>query len=71
MINKELIFDKHTPLNSQDAIIQTYGCRYHKPDMCKNMGKPGICAFVRVDNVCINPPNTWKRHFKNLLPIMG
>jgi len=66
MLNKEIVFTKSSPLKPEDNLLQTYGCRYHNPVMCKHIGQPKICAFTRSDNLCLNPPNTWKRHFLHL-----
>ena len=43
---------------------QTYGCKHSNPDICKNNGIEGKCAFASDDNICRNPPVSWKKKFK-------
>jgi len=59
-------FTKDDPLHPDDTLEQTYGCRHFKPDLCKNMNLENVCAFVRVDRLCVKPPNSWKKIYENL-----
>jgi hypothetical protein len=55
------------PLTDQDTECQTVGCRHSTPDFCRNNATPGKCAFVRDDNICLMPPQTWKKIFARLM----
>jgi len=59
-------FTKDAPLNPADNLEQTHGCRHFNPDLCKNMNLQNVCAFVRTDELCVKPPNSWKKIYQNL-----
>jgi len=44
-----------------DSKKQTYGCRHSNPDICAKNLMPGVCAFVRNDNLCLRPPISWAK----------
>ena len=48
-------------LHEEDTAEQTYGCRQNNPDICNSNCLPGVCAFVRTDKICKQPPRSWKR----------
>ncbi len=54
----------HAPLHPLDTENQTYGCRHTNPEICSKNELPGVCAFVRQDNICTAPPLTWPRVFR-------
>ena len=54
---KELHIKFNAPLNFEDTISQTYGCRANNPEICKNAYIEGVCAFVTFDNICKKPSN--------------
>jgi hypothetical protein len=56
----------HAPLHPLDSEKQTYGCRHTTPNFCGKNSVPGICAFVRKDNICLLPPTSWKKQFQTL-----
>jgi hypothetical protein len=56
----------HDPLELQDTVVSTVGCRHSNPDICKNNALQGHCAFARKDNICLVPPSTWKKQFERL-----
>jgi hypothetical protein len=56
----------HAPLHPLDTEKQTFGCRHTRPDCCLKNSLPNICAFVRKDNVCLSPPQSWKKQFAKL-----
>jgi hypothetical protein len=56
----------HAPLHPLDSEKQTHGCRQTSPNVCGKHSLPGVCAFVRKDNLCLSPPNSWKRQFQKL-----
>jgi hypothetical protein len=56
----------HAPLHPLDTEKQTCGCRHTKPDCCLKNCLPNVCAFVRKDNVCLSPPQSWKKQFAKL-----
>ncbi len=57
----------HAPLHPLDRETQTHGCRQASPNVCGKNSLPGVCAFVRKDNICLSPPNSWKRQYEKLL----
>ena len=58
--------DQNRPLGPEDTLTQTKGCRHSTPRICKNNPTPDKCAFVREDDLCLLPPRSWKRIFRNL-----
>jgi hypothetical protein len=56
----------HAPLHQLDTEKQTHGCRHTNPDICAKNCTPGICAFVRRDNICLSPPKSWPKQFQSL-----
>lgn len=56
----------HAPLNPQDTVKQTCGCRHTNPDICAKNRMPKVCAFVRADNICLSPPASWPKQFQKL-----
>ena len=54
------------PLSPLDSESQTEHCRHSTPNICKNNSTPDKCAFVRDDNICLLPPQSWKKLFKEL-----
>ena len=56
----------HAPLHSADSETQTYGCRHANPDNCKKHSLPQVCAFVRADNICLEPSSSWKKQYLKL-----
>lgn len=65
-MNKNLIIGFSEPLKKQDTESQTYGCRANNPDICKNNGVEGICAFVCDDSICKMPSRAWKKKYNEL-----
>ena len=57
----------HAPLHPLDSETQTHGCRQTRPTSCAKNSLPGVCAFVREDNMCQSPPRSWKKQFLKLL----
>ena len=53
-------------LGPVDTAQRTLGCRHSNPDICKNNMTDGKCAFVREDNICLIPPRSWARIFREL-----
>ena len=62
-----LVIAPSAPLNSQDSPCQTYGCRHQNPDNCASNSLENVCAFVRADNICKKPPQSWAKQYKKLL----
>lgn len=56
----------NAPLNPNDTETQTYGCRANNPDICKNNGIPGLCAFAKEDHICLSPSKAWKKQYQKL-----
>lgn len=65
IINKEIMYRKDDLLNIQDTEIQTYGCRYFNPEICRNYTYD-TCAFVKKDKICTTPSKKWKLYYKEL-----
>ena len=62
--DQKLVF--HETLRSMDTEIQTEGCRHTNPEICSNNELPGVCSFVREDNLCTRPPRSWAKQFVRL-----
>jgi hypothetical protein len=56
----------HAPLHPRDSEKQTHGCRSANPSACAKHSVPGVCAFVRKDNICLSPPMSWKKQYQKL-----
>ena len=56
----------HAPLHPLDSEVQTHGCRYTTPEFCAKNRLPKVCALVRKDNICLAPPQFWRKQFKKL-----
>ncbi len=56
----------HAPLHPLDTEKQTHGCRHTNPDICAKHHMPRVCAFARPANICLAPPMSWPKQFKNL-----
>jgi hypothetical protein len=53
-------------LSEFDSPAQTLGCRHSTPAICKNNSTPAKCAYVRGDNICLMPSQSWRRIFWEL-----
>jgi hypothetical protein len=56
----------HKPLHVNDSERQTHGCRHTNPDICAKNRIPKVCAFVRDDNLCVSPPQSWAKQYQRL-----
>ena len=56
----------HEPIHPLDTEKQTYGCRHTNPSVCSRNSLPQVCAFVRDDNICLEPSRAWPKQFKKL-----
>lgn len=65
-MNNKLKIGFSEPLNELDTETQTYGCRANNPDICKNNGVDGVCAFVCSDCICKVPSRAWKKKYIEL-----
>ena len=54
------------PLKDGDQPDRTVGCRHTNPDTCGKHSIEKVCAFVREDNMCLDPPLSWKKQYKKL-----
>ena len=63
---KKLRVSFKAPLQDGDTEETTVGCRANNPDICRNNGIPGICAFECVDGICKAPSKAWKKQFQKL-----
>ena len=66
VMDKSLVIEKNSELASEDTSEQTYGCRHHNSNHCRNNNMKNICAFVREDNICKVPSGSWKKQFEDL-----
>ena len=66
MSEKNLKIGFSAPLNEIDTETQTYGCRANNPDICKNNGVEGVCAFATDDCICRKPSRAWKKQYLKL-----
>jgi hypothetical protein len=62
---KNLVFKGDAPLNKEDKIDSTYGCRHSNWNICKH-ALSNKCAFANNDKICKAPPQSWKKNFENL-----
>ncbi|HJW76028.1 MAG TPA: hypothetical protein VJ787_10225 [Thermoleophilia bacterium] len=53
----------HEPLLPGDTEKQTVGCRHTNPAICAKNAMPSVCAFARVDGVCLAPPASWAKQY--------
>lgn len=56
----------NSQLNPKDSETETYGCRANNPEICKNNGLPGVCAFENEDCICRSPSKAWKKQYHKL-----
>lgn len=63
-MKKNLIFSLKDPIHKEDSEVCTYGCRHSNPDICKSAYMDGVCAFCTEDGKCKNPPNSWKKFYR-------
>jgi hypothetical protein len=54
------------PLREGDGPDRTVGCRHTNPDVCGKHSIEKVCAFVREDNMCLDPPVSWKKQYLRL-----
>ncbi len=71
VIRNEYRIPVSAPLNPQDTAEQTYGCRRRNPEVCPQMGTPGVCAFTREDHICIAPSRQWKGRYREFMEARG
>ena len=57
----------HAPLQPEDTAEQTWGCRYSNPVACGRNKMAKVCAFVREDGICMEPPRGWPIQYAKLL----
>lgn len=62
----ELMIPFNAPLQSEDTLSQTYGCRHSNPDICGSCYLDGICAFVNPDKICHKPSKKWAKQYELL-----
>jgi hypothetical protein len=55
------------PLQPEDELGCTWGCRHSNPDVCGKHRMPKVCAFVREDGRCLAPPRSWAKQHTKLL----
>jgi len=65
----QLIIEPSAPLNPQDSLSQTYGCRCRTSHNCARNSMENVCAFVTADNICLKPPTGWAKQYEKLLKI--
>ena len=68
LMNK-LIIEPTAPLNPQDSLHQTYGCRCRTHQNCASNSMENVCAFVTADTICLKPPTRWAKQYEKLLKI--
>jgi hypothetical protein len=56
----------HLPLQNGDTAKQTVSCRHTNPDACAKHSLRGVCAFVRDDRICCEPPKSWPKQYLKL-----
>ena len=56
----------HARLEADDRVDRTVGCRHTNPDICAKNDMPNVCAFARLDGLCLSPPASWPKQFLKL-----
>ena len=69
VMNLSLVIEPSAPLNSQDSLSQTYGCRCRTYQNCASNSMENVCAFVTADTICLKPPTRWAKQYEKLLKI--
>jgi hypothetical protein len=46
--------------------MQTEGCRHTNPSICAAHSLEDVCAFARLDGMCMKPPKSWPKQFSKL-----
>ena len=64
--SKKMRVPFNDPLQDGDTEESTVGCRANNPDICKNNGIPGVCAFECTDGICRMPSKAWKKQYQKL-----
>jgi hypothetical protein len=59
------------PLHAGDSETQTVGCRRTNPETCMKHSLPTVCAFVRADGICLEPPISWPMRYRKLKRAAG
>ena len=59
------------PLAPGDTSTETIGCRHTNPDICGKNGLYAVCAFIRDDGMCLQPPRSWAKQYQKLLEQKG
>src|SRR5262249_3816268 len=57
----------YAPLQPEDTADRTWGCRYSNPVACGRNKMPNVCAFVREDGICMEPPRGCSGRYAKLL----
>lgn len=57
---------RKAPLSVEDSAQQTKGCRHSNPGICRNVDMANLCAFVRPDQICLQPPVSWPKQYQIL-----
>ncbi len=65
-MNDDIHVDFNAPLQQEDTLCTTRGCRANNPDICKYNGLPNICAYSTEDAICRHPSKAWKKQFEKL-----
>ena len=65
-VMNQLIIEPSAPLNPQDSLHQTYGCRCRTSHNCARNSMESVCAFVTADNICLKPPKGWAKQYEKL-----
>ncbi len=58
------------PLREGDKPDRTVGCRHTNPDVCGKHSIEKVCAFVREDNMCLDPPVSWRKQYERLAALL-
>ena len=59
----------YLPLQAGDTATQTVGCRLGNPNNCAKHSLRTVCAFVRADGICLEPPKSWAEQFRKVKDI--
>ena len=64
--DKKKHYSFNAPLNPNDTLTQTQGCRSNNPNIFSRAFTEKVCAFCRADGICKKPSVAWKKQYIKL-----
>jgi len=57
------------PIQPGETETKTVGCRHGNALNCGRNGIDKVCALVRADGMCLEPPSSWVRFYRGVLAV--